>query len=57
MTLPCPLWFVLVLLIYSGGYTAWRAGRPARSGDRPLTGGTLAGLAAVIAVGTVPPSR
>src|SRR5207247_6754132 len=54
-----PMWFVEVLLIYSLGYAAWRAYRHRRADPtalgtaRPLTGRTLAGLAAAVSVGTV----
>ena len=50
---PGPLWFVLVLLVFSAGYVAWRAVRPGRPEPRPLRTTTLVGLGAAIAAATV----
>jgi len=50
---PGPLWFVLVLLIYSAGYVAWRAVRPVDPQPRALRIAFLVELALLIAVGTV----
>ena len=50
---PGPLWFVFVLLIYSGGYAAWRTVRPAAPKPRSLSATYLVGLALLIAVSTV----
>jgi hypothetical protein len=50
---PGPLWFVGVLLLFTLGYVAWRALRPAPAGPHgPLRLAHLVGLAAAIAVGT-----
>lgn len=50
---PGPLWFVLVLLIYSGGYAGWRARRPARGSHGPLRPRVLVWLGMAIAASTV----
>ncbi len=50
---PGPLWFVLVLMIYSAGYAGWRAWRPAHSSARPLRPRLLVWLGVAIGVGTV----
>lgn len=50
---PGPLWFVLVLMIYSAGYAWWRARRPAHPSGVPLRPRLLVGLAVTIAVATV----
>ncbi len=49
---PGPLWFVLALLIFSVGYTSWRAFRPAGRTPRLLRPWALVGLAGMIAVAT-----
>lgn len=49
---PGPLWFVLVLFLFSCGYAAWRAVRPARPTPRPWRPWVPAALAAAIAVAT-----
>jgi fucose 4-O-acetylase-like acetyltransferase len=49
-----PLWFVGVLLLYSLGYVAWRAVRPARPGPpSELRPALLVGFATVIALGNM----
>jgi peptidoglycan/LPS O-acetylase OafA/YrhL len=45
-----PMWFVVALLVFSLGYAAWRAVRPAGPARSVLTGRVLAVLALVIAV-------
>jgi surface polysaccharide O-acyltransferase-like enzyme len=50
---PGPLWFVLVLLLFSAGYVAWRAVRPAATDPVPLRVSTLVWLGAAIAAATV----
>jgi glucans biosynthesis protein C len=50
---PGPLWFVLVLLIYSGGYAWWRAGRPARGSQAAFRPRVLVWLGVAIAASTV----
>jgi hypothetical protein len=50
-----PLWFLLVLLIFSGGYALWRDRRPGRAHGAPVTplrGRHLAALAAAVMVKT-----
>jgi hypothetical protein len=47
-----PLWFVLVLLVFSLGYAAWRALRPGPSRARVVTGRTLVGVAVATGVAT-----
>ena len=49
---PGPLWFVLVLFLFSAGYAVWRSVRPARPAPRPWRPSILAGLAAGIAAAT-----
>lgn len=49
---PGPLWFVLALLLFSTGYVAWRALRPALPSPRPWRTSVFVGLAAVIAAAT-----
>lgn len=45
-----PMWFIGVLLVFSLGYAAWRAVRPAEGlGRTPLRAGTLVALGAAIA--------
>jgi hypothetical protein len=50
---PGPLWFVLVLLLFSAGYVAWRAVRPARPDAGALRWSTLLWLGLAIAGATV----
>jgi hypothetical protein len=50
---PGPLWFVLVLLLFSAGYVTWRAARPAHPGPGPLRWTMLAWLVLTIALATV----
>ena len=50
---PGPLWFVLVLLIFSAGYTGWRAWRPAPRRSGALRGSVLVWLGAGIFASTV----
>ncbi len=50
---PGPLWFVLVLMIYSAGYAWWRARHPAHPSGGPLRPRLLVGLAAAIGASTV----
>ena len=46
-----PMWFIGVLLLYSIGYAAWRAVRPAPDpGESPLDGRTLVAIGAAIAL-------
>ncbi|HSA94750.1 MAG TPA: acyltransferase [Acidobacteriota bacterium] len=49
---PGPLWFVLVLFLFSCGYAAWRAVRPSQAVPRPRRPWTPAAFAAGIAVAT-----
>lgn len=48
---PGPLWFVLVLLIFSAGYALLRRARPAPE-PRPMSAAFLVGLAGVVAAAT-----
>ena len=50
---PGPLWFVLVLLLYSAGYVTWRAVRPAPPEPAPLRLSFLVWLAVAIAGSTL----
>ncbi len=50
---PGPLWFVLVLLLFSIAYAAWRRLRPASGRERALRPGYLGWLVAAIAVSNV----
>ncbi len=50
---PGPLWFVLVLLVFSAGYAAWRGRRPAPEPAGALRGRLLVWLGAGIFVSTV----
>lgn len=50
---PGPLWFVLVLLLFSACYAAWRSSRPAPKHPRPLRGRYLVGLAVAVAASTI----
>lgn len=49
---PGPLWFVLVLFLFSAVYAVWRSVRPVRPAPRPWRPAILAGLAAAIAAAT-----
>jgi len=49
---PGPLWFVLVLFLFSAGYAVWRIFRPVRPAPRPWRPSILTGLAAGIAAVT-----
>jgi Acyltransferase family len=49
---PGPLWFVLVLFLFSCGYAAWRMGRPRRFVPRPWRPWVPLAFAAGIAVAT-----
>jgi glucans biosynthesis protein C len=49
---PGPMWFVLALLIFSGGYAAWRSARPRAPARRPMPSWTLAAFAAGISLAT-----
>ena len=49
---PGPLWFVLVLFLFSCGYAVWRKMRPGRSGPRPWRAWIPAAFAAGIAGAT-----
>jgi hypothetical protein len=50
---PGPLWFVLVLMIYSAGFALWRSRRTAPASSGPLRPRLLVGLVVAIAVATV----
>lgn len=50
---PGPLWFVLVLMVYSAGYAGWRSRRAARESAGPLRPRLLVGLGVAIALATV----